>query len=486
MSHRVAADVPDVELADYQRAVRTMLRHPLISEHYPDQRALPLIRRWYSTLRTDLAEAFGYRLELSGTAARLVRAADDLDPAQPARTRTGREFDRRRYAYLALVLAALGRAGIQVALSELADVVAADANRIDGLGLDTGRGPHRAAFVDVVTWLEDRGALRLADGSARAWADDPDRSEALYDIDRDVALAVFRPTRVLHHLRTVATLLDRPGALGPATSRDFARRAAGQRARRTVVERAAAYYAEVDDDTRNMLRTPALAADLTRLTGLVVERRAEGVALVDTAGLAERRFPAGGTVAHAALLLLGEISDRIVDPDTSHLHRLPAPTPAERTRALAAEVDRGLPTVEVLTELAEHPPPAPAADAADTSVHAAYPGAAAAADDTGPDVDAAGLAADATEPGAYPLLEAGWLESTTRALVDRYGTGFGADWRADPPRLLRAAIALLAEHRIVEPVEGGVLALPLLGRYRNVVVAVRRREPTLFDTPETT
>jgi uncharacterized protein (TIGR02678 family) len=481
MSHRVAADVPDVELADYQRAVRTALRHPLISERYPDQRALPLIRRWHSTLRADLAEAFGYRLELSGTAARLVRTADDLDASQPARTRTGREFDRRRYAYLALVLAALGRAGIQVALSELADVVAADANRIDGLGLDTGRGPHRAAFVDVVTWLEDRGALRLADGSARAWADDPDRSEALYDIDRDVALSVFRPTRVLHHVRTVATLLDRPGALGPATSRDSARRAAGQRARRAVVERAGVYYAEVDDDTRNMLRTPALAADLTRLTGLVMERRAEGVALVDTAGLAERRFPAGGTVAHAALLLLGAISDRIVDPDASHLHRLPAPNPAERARALAAEVDRGLPLAEVLAELTEE---MHAAADVDAGVHAAYLGADAAAAGADPVVDAEGPAAEAADPVAYPLLEAGWLESTMRGLVDRYGAGFGADWRADPPRLLGAAIALLAEHRIVEPIAGGVLALPLLGRYRNVVIAVRRREPTLFDTGE--
>ena len=44
--HRVAAGVPDTELADYQRAVRTVLRHPLISEHYPDRAALPLVRRW--------------------------------------------------------------------------------------------------------------------------------------------------------------------------------------------------------------------------------------------------------------------------------------------------------------------------------------------------------------------------------------------------------------------------------------------------------
>jgi uncharacterized protein (TIGR02678 family) len=453
MTHRVAIEVPDLELADYQRAVRTVLRHPLISERHPDPSALPLVRRWSAQLRADLYEAFGYRLELSGTAARLVRVIDDFDATQPARTRTGRVFDRQRYAYLALVLAALGRAGVQVALSELAEVVAADANRITGLGLDTGRGGDRAAFVDVVTWLEERGALRLADGSARAWADDPGRSEALYDIDRDTALAVYRPTRVLHHVSTVTALLARPAA----TSRDSARRDAGQRARRAVVEQPVVYYAEVDTDVRNILRTPALAADVTRLTGLTVERRAEGLALVDTAGLAERRFPAGGSVAHAALLLLGEIADRIIDPDAPELRRLPVPTAMERRETLAAEIDSGLPAVDLLTELIEPVGTAPP------------------------------LSDEAAEELTYPLLEDGWLAATMRSLLERYGATFGADWRADPSRLLAAATTTLAIHRFIEPVDGGVLALPLLGRYRNVTVTVktRRREPTLFGPEET-
>lgn len=440
MNHRVAAGVAEFELADYQRAVRTVLRHPLISERYPDQKALPLVRRWAGELRTDLAESFGYRLELSSTSARLVRAIDHLDPTLPAQTRTGREFDRQRYAYLALVLAALGRAGVQVALSELADRVAADASRTPGLRLDTTKGQDRAAFVDVVAWLEDRGSLRLADGSARAWADDPDRAEALYDIDRDTTLAIYRPTRVLHHIDTVAALLSRPAA----SSRDSARRAAGQRARRAVVEQAVVYYDEVEPEVRNILRNPVLTADLARLTGLQVERRAEGLALIDTAGLAERRFPAGGSVAHAALLLLGEIADRIVDPDAPPLRRLPAPRPAERQAAVAADIDRALPAANVLTELVSDP--------------VAVPG-------------------EEVEPAAHPLLETSWLEATMTALLGRYGATFGAEWRADPQRLLAGAIHLLAVHRLVEPVDGGVLALPLLGRYRNTVFTVRKREP---------
>jgi len=91
-----------------------------------------------------------------------------------------------------------------------------------------------------------------------------------------------------------------------------------------------------------------------------------------------------------------------------------------------------------------------------------------------------------TEETTYPLLEDGWLQAVMRALVDRYGATFGADWRADPSRLLAAATTLLTVHRFVEPVDGGVLALPLLGRYRNVIVTVkaRRREPTLFGLEE--
>ena len=99
---RFAADISDLELADYQRAVRLLLRHPLITASWPDERALPRVRRFSAELRRDLADAFGYRLELHGSTARLVRTADALDPDRPAVTRTGRPFDRQRYAYLSL------------------------------------------------------------------------------------------------------------------------------------------------------------------------------------------------------------------------------------------------------------------------------------------------------------------------------------------------------------------------------------------------
>lgn len=83
-----ASTVGGFELASYQRAMRTLLAHPLITERYPDAGALPLIRRWVDPLRQDLNALFGYTLELSRTTARLIRVTDDLDATMPARTGT--------------------------------------------------------------------------------------------------------------------------------------------------------------------------------------------------------------------------------------------------------------------------------------------------------------------------------------------------------------------------------------------------------------
>jgi uncharacterized protein (TIGR02678 family) len=347
---RFAADVSELELADYQRAVRLLLRHPLITATWPDERALARVRRFSAELRRDLSEAFGYRLELHGSTARLVRTTDALDPDRPAVTRTGRPFDRRRYAYLALSLAVTGRAGIQITLSELADAVAADANRITGLGFDPDQGVDRRALVDAIGWLEERGVLRLADGSAASWAGNPGAGEALYDIARDVVFALFRPPRVLQHVGSATALLER--AMSRSGNAD--RRAAAQAARRAVVQSPVVYYSDVAAEVGNHLRAPVLAADLHRLTGLRVERRAEGVLLIDTTRLSAEQFPGTGSVAQAAVLLAAVMAERATDPDGRRVKRMTAPDPGTAQAVLASQVDVGLPAA---THIVAPPPP---------------------------------------------------------------------------------------------------------------------------------
>lgn len=441
-----ARSIAPLEAESYQRAARLILSRHLVTASYPDRSALPLLRRWATELREDLLELFGFRLEVTETTARLFTVVDRLDPDSGTRTATDRPFDRRRYAYLALVLAALGRAGAQISLSELAEYVVAESSRVEGVEFAPSRGTDRDAFVDVVGWLTMRGAITVADGDAGGWARDPAIGEALYDIDRAVVTALFRPPQALQHIDSVRALLAPVSAGG---TQEVARRM-----RRALVQRPVVYAEELDDEEAVQLALPRTAADVALLTGLVVERRAEGVALVGPSGrLSDVRFPGTGTVAQVALLLAGEICDRVLDADAPEPVRVPLPMD---TRAdLVAAVDAALPRSGMFTGLRS-------------------------SDDTaGEPVAEVPSEREPRPVPEHPLVEDAWLAETVSGLVDTYGRTFASQWQADPGALTQAAIGVLAGQRLVARVPGGVLALPALARFRGVTVSVRRRDPHL-------
>jgi uncharacterized protein (TIGR02678 family) len=459
---RIAEDVTALELDEYQQAVRQVLRHPLITAAYPDKTTLPLVRKWAPQLRRDLAETLGYILVSNGDTIRLRRVQDALDATRPAYTRAKKPFDRRRYAYLVLTMSALGRSGSQIALSELADAVAAEAGRIDGLGMDTERKADRDAFVDAVAWLEARGALRMADGSAVDWVNDPGRAEALYDIDREVVGAAYAPSRVLQHLNSVTELLGDAASAGPAQGINAERRRAGRRARRLVLENPVVYYADVDENLRGQLRAPALAEDLQRLTGLPLERRAEGVALINTGSrLTDVTFPSTGTVAQAALLLCARIAGYL-ERNRGRVEQLPAATAAERLADAAARIDVALPARTGVAAIL-------AAGRADA------PGLGETADEAGTE-RVTGRAEGEPDPGAeatYPFLSESWLRTELKKLVAEFGGGMSERQIADPDGLLDAALGLLASVGFVTRTNGGALVLPLLARYRGVTAQLK-------------
>jgi uncharacterized protein (TIGR02678 family) len=477
---KIAENVSALELGEYQQAARQVLRHPLITASYPDKVTLPLVRKWAPRLREDLAEILGYTLISNGDTIRLRRIQDALDPTRPAFTRAKKPFDRRRYAYLALTMSALGRSGRQIALSELADAVAAEAGRVDGLGLETERKADRDAFVDAVAWLETRGALRMADGSAVDWVNDPERAEALYDIDRDVVGAFYTPSRVLQHLGSVTELLGDAASAGPAQGLNAERRRAGRQARRLVLENPVVYYADVDDHLRGLLRSPALAEDLERLTGLPLERRAEGVALINTGGrLTDVTFPGTGTVAQAALLLCARIAGYL-QRNRHRVEDLPAATAAERLADAAARIDAALPAragvaallADTVFPAATVPPAGPVPPAAPVTLgvpvtRAGTPGRPAEAE--------AGEETPAEAEAAYPFLSESWLRAELMKLVDEFGRGMSERQVADPAGLLDDALDLLAGVGFVARVDGGALVLPLLARYRGVTAQLKEK-----------
>ncbi|THV41175.1 DUF2398 family protein [Glycomyces buryatensis] len=447
---RFATAVSDGRLDEYQRALRLLLKHGYITENHPDSKALPQVRKYAVTLRADLAEAFGYRLELRGAIARLIRAKDTLDDARSAFVKPegggpARIFDRRRYAYLALTLAVLGRAGLQTMVSELARSVGADASRIDGLGFDQQDINHKRAFYDAVTWLEERGVVTVADGSTSSWAANPDTGEALYDVDRDALFALWRPGRTLQSITGVKDLHVRP----EARSDNERRREAGRAARRAVVENPVVYFHDCADSVANHLRSPVFAADIERLTGLRLERRAEGVTLIDTVRFSVEQFPGTGAVAQAAILLSVEACDAAADPD--HPVRTVAYPAASASERLASRIDSALPAGSRV-------------DLPDTLT----------VDDADAVESSRGPAADA------PFVTDAFLQQSTVMILARYGKAFGADWHANPARLCWEAVDLLTRFGLARRVDGGVLVEPAAGRYRNTVAEFKPRHETLF------
>lgn len=450
-----AREIPSLALDSYQRAARVALANHLVTATYPDRIALPLLRRWATELREDLLDLFGYRLEVTETTARLFPVLDALDSTQPARTASDRVFDRRRYAYLALSLAALGRAGNQITLSELADHVAAEAGQVDGVDLATDRAADRDAFVDAVGWLAARGAISLADGDAGGWANNPASGEALYDIERSVVVAMFRPPRAVQHLRSVTGLLvgsevptedsEEDGESQPPIDP----KETLKKVRRALVEHPVVYFDDFDQDGRTALAAVRTVADVELLTGLIAERRAEGVTLIDTSGrMSDLRFPSTGTIAQVALLLAGEISDRVIDPDALELPRHPIPDDGD----LIDLVDSAIPGGGVFDDLAEF--------------------------------GGRGRTVENSATELYPFVENSWVNGAVSDLVERYGRTFAAQWQADPIGLGERAVGMLHRLRLVHIMSGGILVLPVIARYRDVVISVRDRVPqdSLFES----
>jgi uncharacterized protein (TIGR02678 family) len=339
------------------------------------------------------------------------------------------------------------RSRVEISLADLVRTFTPTANAIDGLGFDPTVTQHKAAVVDVLDWLVERGALRLSDGSVEAWANDTELGDALYDIDHDICAALFRPARPVQHLTSAAGLLD---ATFTSAKRQAQREAAAQRAARALIEHPVVYYAQVEPEVADALRHQGVAENLARLTGMAVERRAEGIMLADVSGrFTDRPFPGrGGAVNRAAGLLLAKIADLLEDPDeTPATHQVPPE--ADDQRDLLERIDSALPRAGVVRELAWSAP-AQAHDFPERTV--------------------------ASHPA--PSLQVPFITHTRlRVMIDELydeigGPSFTITWQHDSAGLLAAAVTFLADLRLFRPVPGGVLVLPAAARYRNIKLAL--------------
>lgn len=405
---RIAAHLdPATEVDGFQTAARTVLAHPVVTEHYPNPGVLTLVRRFEEPLRNEFARICNWRLDVGPTCARLMRRPPAVSSHRPARTvsQSRRPFSPMTYASLCLVLASLESLGAQTSISQLAEESLRVRAGDDDLPLDLTRHTHRRAFVDAVAWLEARGILTLLDGDTEAFLSRD--GDALYDIDADAASRLLvSPPNVLAGLSAPEQFLDE--VYPPTLEGSHAR--ARHRVHRRLLTETVLYYDELPEHERSYARQrrTRIREELERLTGCHLECRAEGQALI---GLAESESWPGpsGTVPQAALLYGEEL--------------------AAEARGAVTGADAAARLDGVIYTTREHDEP------------------------TGQPV---GRVVDAAEAGRC------W-----RRVVGAYQQRFAADYRAEPDRLLDEATDLLERLDLVtRRPDGSILVRPALARYR--------------------
>jgi uncharacterized protein (TIGR02678 family) len=343
-------------------AVRLLLRHPMLTSERAAGANLPWpelvanadrLIQWFD-------DVTGWKLivDVRRGFARLVKTGSFGDHRRPAESSRGsrRPFTRRRYALLCLLMATLEAADRQTTLRDMAGAVAAATAALDDVDtFDPTRRDERAALIEAVLFLVDRGVLEEKD-ARDDYVDQPGTANALYHVDsRRLAALLITPraiaaascaAEVFHDDRyapwdsviaeeataAVPVWLQRSEVLPPAPIRgddeaarpttDTQRRLRiRHRLMRRLLDDPVLYYVDMTSSEREFL-TSITAWAVRRLSdvGFEVERRAEGWLLVDPDSVAtDVTFPAGetgGNVKQTALLLVDALVSKARATDT--------------------------------------------------------------------------------------------------------------------------------------------------------------------------
>jgi uncharacterized protein (TIGR02678 family) len=329
------------QVEERRRALRALLRHPLLTRAGPDP--FGLVRKHAGWLRDWLASNAGWSLQVDTGLARLRKLPGRLDDrtrpalAEPARV----PFSRRRYVLACLALAALERADAQVTLGWLADRVlalAADPGLADaGFSFALDSREQRGDLVVVARLLLRIQVLAKVAGDEQSFVDAS--GDALYDVNRRVLatlLATQRGPSTVAAADLEARLRSITEELVP-DSDDGRNRAIRHALVRRLLDDPVLYHNELTEPERAYLTRQRgfLVQRLSEATGLVAEVRAEGVALLDPSGEAtDLAMPEEGTEGHATLLLAEHLAALAAEHP-----RVPVPVAALEARmaALAAE-----------------------------------------------------------------------------------------------------------------------------------------------------
>lgn len=281
-------------LFELRTCARHLVQRPLTcKEHDPE--LFRLLRRHEAELDRWFTQRLGYRLHVNADTARLFK--DGFVPGRrPLLTAgTHRSFSPLECTLLALVLGATVAGPAVISLRDLVERVRSAAVEA-GIVIDDSPSTRRA-LVTVLQWLLALGAAVELHERVEAYAGD----------EAADAVLKFRPDRI--------ALLPLPALAGAESADDLLARAERRSATRQwmrcrLIEEPVLYRTDLSDPEWSELRRRLGEEErlFDEMFELVIEARGEGVAAIDPTGtLAGQRFPSGGTLGQAALLLIGEL-----------------------------------------------------------------------------------------------------------------------------------------------------------------------------------
>ena len=317
----MSSSLRDAAAEDRQRAARALLDRSVLLAGDP---LFGHARRHKEQLAADFRDRLGYSLQISTDTARLykpllrsqarpltVPARNQSDSRRPVDER--RVLDARRCLMICLTCAVLERRTLwtQVPLTELAEDIAQEARSLE-LELDWKLAADRAALLDGLAWLGGLGVLTLRSGAEGAFGERVDEaSEAYYDIDRPRLAGVLAEPLLVAGAQCTSDLeTARAGASGDGAGSSEPSRERARRLTRRLVEDPAVYVEDLSEPDRQyfLSQRGPLERRAAEISGLTVERRREGSALIATSReLSDRPFPARSHRKQLALLLLAEL-----------------------------------------------------------------------------------------------------------------------------------------------------------------------------------
>jgi uncharacterized protein (TIGR02678 family) len=254
------------------------------------------------------------------------------------------QFSRRRYSILCLVLATLESEQRQTTLqqvaqkTELAIQTDADFQAMD-FNFDLKVLNHRRELVAVMRLLQRWNVLVRSDGDDSQFLQSD--GDCLYRIDRPILAGVLGSMRGASTISSSSSedRLTELNEIEIPESLDAQNRALQHSLVRRLLDDPVMYFDELTPREYDYWNSQAerLLQELHRATGLEIERRLEGVALLDLeGGWSDIGLPEAGTRGHATFLMAEWLAGQLRNKTTGDMI-VPYQSIVDYVASLAAE-----------------------------------------------------------------------------------------------------------------------------------------------------